>query len=887
MIDRGGNSKSSHRLRSAGARCVMAARRPSSAARNRENGSAKAFTAGSSVEYYSKSYDEWIPAVVGTVRPDGNLRLLHDDGSVLKEQADPSLCRMRATSAGSNKTPSSTPPTRPGAAKAAPKRSPSVRERAPEERRSVGPTGPSPRPGGGVPKAPGGPPRPEAGAGAARGDLPRVAGDGIDSARGERRNSSARGQAKSSPGQPSGNRHGREASEKAAEGPDLNSTINSKKFYVGDRAKIKESGRQGEIMYVGVPSYTRAEIIGMRLDEKRSKSECDGKAPNGERLFRCPAGFGILLPSEEVEKVEREDTTGFNCLSAPEAAVDIEKALNDLIGLAGAKQQIGKIRQLVEVQKKREGLGVMGGKPLHFGFRGGHGTGMSTVARHLAHLLRDMEVVTTGQLLEVSRKELLSGGSDVEKQMEKLWKAAAGGVLMLNDVHLFQDRERSRDHEGLEATEYVAKQLDLMFRRSTGEAASPCWPQAVCVIVAAPAESLLPEPLQRIGFLGVDFPDYSIEDLAEILVQLVRKRKFSLEEGCTVEKLQMRIRESSGRMEASGEKNLVLVRRLLDEAIARQTERVYMSETVSLPGLTTLSEADFIDSFTPTREESMRAALAKLDAVIGLRGVKTFIHSLYAQLKTEMERREAGISGGGGAGTLHMIFSGNPGTGKTTVARIVAELLTSMGLLRKGHLVEADRATLVAGYSGQTALKTRQVVEQALGGLLFIDEAYALVSEDGKDSFGHEALDTLIKMIEDKRQDLVVILAGYPEEMGRLVSSNPGVRSRFPVQVLFEDYTEEELLQIAEKMLLDDVLMLSHGATQALQTYLHKMCMTHDCGRENGNGRMVRNILERAKRRMAVRLQGDSRQELVKKRSHSELCTLEASDFEDVAPPGA
>merc|ERR1719428_772906 len=200
----------------------------------------------------------------------------------------------------------------------------------------------------------------------------------------------------------------------------------------------------------------------------------------------------------------------------------------------------------------------------------------------------------------------------------------------------------------------------------------------------------------------------------------------------------------------------------------------------------------------------MRAALTKLDGIVGLAGVKTFIHSLYAQLKTEMDRRDAGIAGAGGPGTLHMVFTGNPGTGKTTVARIVAELLAAMGILRKGHMVEADRSTLVAGYSGQTALKTKQVVEQAMGGVLFIDEAYALVQGDGKDSFGHEALDTLIKMIEDRRQDLVVILAGYVDEMQRLVSTNPGVKSRFPTHVLFEDYSPAELMQIAASMLAGD-----------------------------------------------------------------------------------
>jgi len=336
------------------------------------------------------------------------------------------------------------------------------------------------------------------------------------------------------------------------------------------------------------------------------------------------------------------------------------------------------------------------------------------------------------------------------------------------------------------------------------------------------------------------------------------------------------VRDAKLRAAASGEKNMILMQRLLEEAIARQTERAWSTETVSLQGLTTLAPEDFEDNLTPSQDEVMKAALSKLDTVVGLTGVKNFVHSLYAQLKTEMQRREAGIGNPKGAGTLHMIFTGNPGTGKTTIARIIAELLAAMGLLRKGHLVEADRTSLVAGYSGQTALKTQQVVEQAMGGVLFIDEAYSLVSEDGKDSFGKEALDMLIKMIEDRRQDLVVILAGYPEEMQRLIATNPGVSSRFPVQVHFDDYNEEELMQIAEKMLLDDVLVLSHGATQALAAVLPKYSAP-GMGRQHGNGRAVRNILEQAKRKMAVRLQ---RMEKDGRRSQTELCTMEASDFQ-------
>lgn len=639
-------------------------------------------------------------------------------------------------------------------------------------------------------------------------------------------------------------------------------------------------------MYIGIPSFAPKEIVGMRLDEKRSKSECDGKAPNGVRLFRCPQGYGIFLPSEDVEALPREVSDTFACIQSPEESLDMDAAFSSLVGLSAVKQQLTKIRQMVEVQKKREGLGVHGGKPLHFGFRGSRGTGMTTVARYLVHLLRDLEVLATGQLLEVNRKQLLAGcrgDGDVEKQMAKLWRAASGGVLLVNDAHMLQDRERSRDEQGVEASEWLAKQLDVMTRKCTGEGAGPVWPQAVCVVLAAPCGAQLPEPLQGAGLAPIDFPDYTHEELAEILVHLVEKRKFTLAKGLTAEQLRVHVRNACCKGESVGEKNTALLQRLLDEAIARQTERVWGTETMSLAGLTTLEESDFVDNFNPSREESMKLALAKLDRIVGLKGVKSFIYSLYAQLKTELERREAGIKAAGGSGSLHMVFTGNPGTGKTTVARIAAELLSAMGLLRKGHLVEADRGALVAGYSGQTALKTRQVVEQAMGGVLFVDEAYSLVSDDGKDAFGHEALDTLMKMLEDRRQDIVVILAGYPEEMARLLASNPGVRSRFPVQVNFEDYSEEELMQIAEKMLLDDVLMLSHDATQALAATLHRICTDGRTGREHGNGRGVRNILELAKRRMAVRLQADVQDSGLggKKRSHSELCTLEAVDLAD------
>lgn len=206
-----------------------------------------------------------------------------------------------------------------------------------------------------------------------------------------------------------------------------------------------------------------------------------------------------------------------------------------------------------------------------------------------------------------------------------------------------------------------------------------------------------------------------------------------------------------------------LVRNLVERAIARQTDRMFGvlqdAGTVAHGALTTLTEADFESPPSGAKsEENLAAAFRQLDAIVGLGSVKTFVRQLAAQMQLNAERREAGMKAAADT-SLHMMFVGNPGTGKTSVARIVAAIYKAMGLLRLGHLVEVDRSALVAGYAGQTAIKTRQLVESALGGMLFVDEAYAIVTDE-RDHFGREALDTLIKCTEDFRDDLVVVLAG-------------------------------------------------------------------------------------------------------------------------------
>ena len=255
-------------------------------------------------------------------------------------------------------------------------------------------------------------------------------------------------------------------------------------------------------------------------------------------------------------------------------------------------------------------------------------------------------------------------------------------------------------------------------------------------------------------------------------------------------------------------------------------------------------------AFDAQGQLSVTAALAELKQMIGLDSVKTEIDTLIQRLKVEAARREKGLPVP--PISLHMVFTGPPGVGKTVVARLYGAILRDLGVLEKGHLVETDRAGLVAGYLGQTALKTKERIAEALDGILFIDEAYALGNGgDGKrDMFGQEAIDTLLKEMEDKRDRLVVIVAGYPDEMREFLTTNPGLPSRFTKTIRFETYRAAELVAIVRMMAARDGLSIAPGADQALETYFSLRMLAPDFG----NARTARTLLERAREGQAVRI---------------------------------
>jgi stage V sporulation protein K len=254
------------------------------------------------------------------------------------------------------------------------------------------------------------------------------------------------------------------------------------------------------------------------------------------------------------------------------------------------------------------------------------------------------------------------------------------------------------------------------------------------------------------------------------------------------------------------------------------------------------------DRTRPDEEKSLDELQAELDALVGLETVKEQVRALVAFLQVQGLRKQSGLPEV--ATSQHLVFLGNPGTGKTTVARLLAEMYRAMGLLRRGHLVEVDRAGLVGQWVGSTALKTDRVIRRAVDGMLFIDEAYALASDAERLDFGPEAIETLLKRMEDLRERLIVIAAGYPRLMQRFLASNPGLRSRFAREIVFPDYTTDELLQITRRFVAEHEYVLGEGAEATLSRIFGGAAR----GEGFGNARFARTIFEQAVNMHALRL---------------------------------
>ena len=298
------------------------------------------------------------------------------------------------------------------------------------------------------------------------------------------------------------------------------------------------------------------------------------------------------------------------------------------------------------------------------------------------------------------------------------------------------------------------------------------------------------------------------------------------------------------------------------------TERIVMSASGGC-GVQHATVQDLIKALFEADGIGADDPFAELDALVGLDSVKAEVRKLAELVKFNAARQKAGLPAD--ALTSHFVFTGNPGTGKTTIARILARIYRKLGVLKRGHLVEVDRSKLVAGYVGQTAIQTNAVIDAALDGVLFIDEAYSLVS-GGASDYGKEAVATLLKRMEDQRDRLVVIVAGYKEEMDLFVDSNPGLKSRFTKYIQFPDYSGEELTRIFFTMLSTQGYTYSPRVPGLVR--IRMSCAATKGGKASGNARFVRNFMASVKERMAMRVMADGVAD------KNELQCVEAEDIE-------
>jgi SpoVK/Ycf46/Vps4 family AAA+-type ATPase len=547
-----------------------------------------------------------------------------------------------------------------------------------------------------------------------------------------------------------------------------------------------------------------------------------------------------------------------NGTDGEEEPVPVDQALAELenmIGLDPVKQQVRGIAASIEAARLRADAGLSVERPLrHLVFSGPPGTGKTSVARTLATIFHSFGLLPTSRVVEAQRADLVGEylGATAIKTNE-LIDSALGGVLFVDEAYsLVNEGDGQADRFGNEAVQTLLKR------------AEDDRDQLVVILAGYEKEMdafLASNPGLASRFATrISFPSYSSAELLRIAETLVSQRGDTLDPDAA-RTLRRRFDQTVQREAVDELGNGRFARSMVEKASQARDVRVVTSGVSgdepaprpSADALVTLHTADVETAYTeltsrlPGFGESpgLEEAMAELDGMIGLEPVKEQVRSLVAQLRVARLREEQGLPHQ--APMRHLVFSGPPGTGKTTVARVLGRVFSALGMLGRAEVVEAQRADLVGEHLGATAVKTNRLIDRALGGVLFVDEAYSLVNPgySGGDAFGAEAIQTLLKRAEDDRDRLVVVLAGYTDEMERFLASNAGLSSRFNVRVRFPSYSPDELSEIADTVAARTGDAFDETAREDLHSIFTHVCETGWID-ELGNGRFARSLYERA-----------------------------------------
>jgi SpoVK/Ycf46/Vps4 family AAA+-type ATPase len=522
--------------------------------------------------------------------------------------------------------------------------------------------------------------------------------------------------------------------------------------------------------------------------------------------------------------------------SAPAESIETLLAdLDALVGLDEIKQRVRSLVNRITLAQRRRSAGQEPAPiALHMAFLGSPGTGKTTVARLVSRIYRALGLVAKGHLVETDRSGLVAGymGQTALKTREQV-EQARGGVLFVDEAYALAREGVSSQDYGREAVDTLVKLMEDL--RSE-----------LAVVFAGYSEEMEaffasnPGLRSRVGHM-ITFPDYSPAELLEILERSVREHELKLSYDARSKAAAWLAARHEQRDRSFG--NAREVRQLADAIHGRMADRLAALPQASGEVLNTILARDVPDAPGSASVETLESVMSELDALIGLEPVKHHFHSLVAYQQARMRRAAAGLVVP--SLSLHAVYVGNAGSGKTTVARLYSRALRALGLVRRGHLVEVDRSGLVASYLGQTAQRVREVFESARGGVLFIDEAYALLGSGAEpDAYGAEAVATLLKLVEDQRHEVAVVLAGYPQPMARFLASNPGLSSRFARVVEFPDYSELELIEIFAGFAAAHQLELAQGLRERLGVLFADRIDGE--GHASGNGRLARNLFEEA-----------------------------------------